>query len=83
MINVLFFGKFSDFVAVDEDWRMASEGIETVADVVAAVGRRNPQLHSQITAPQVTVALNQQVASVDAAVVDGDEIAFLPPVTGG
>ena len=29
------------------------------------------------------VAVNQQMAAMDAPVKDGDEIAFFPPVTGG
>jgi molybdopterin synthase sulfur carrier subunit len=29
------------------------------------------------------VAVNQQMVGLDAAVKDGDEVAFFPPVTGG
>ena len=31
----------------------------------------------------VRVAVNQEYASLDHPVADGDEIAFFPPVTGG
>ncbi|MGH8657609.1 MAG: molybdopterin converting factor subunit 1 [Gammaproteobacteria bacterium] len=31
----------------------------------------------------ILVAVNQRYAREDAAVADGDEVAFLPPVTGG
>lgn len=31
----------------------------------------------------VLVAVNQQYASMDSVIADGDEIAFFPPVTGG
>lgn len=34
-------------------------------------------------ADHVLVAVNQSYASLEAAVADGDEVAFFPPVTGG
>jgi molybdopterin synthase sulfur carrier subunit len=33
--------------------------------------------------PHVLVAVNQAYAGQDVEVVDGDEVAFFPPVTGG
>jgi molybdopterin synthase sulfur carrier subunit len=32
---------------------------------------------------KVLVAVNQEYVDLDAPVVDGDEVAFFPPVTGG
>ena len=37
----------------------------------------------EITAKNVKVALNQELIDGSVAVSDGDEVAFLPPVTGG
>lgn len=31
----------------------------------------------------VLVAINQEMATIDSIVQDGDEVAFFPPVTGG
>ncbi len=33
--------------------------------------------------PQVLLAVNHEYASPDTPVHDGDEVAFLPPITGG
>ena len=35
------------------------------------------------TAKNLRCAVNQDMAGPDAAIGDGDEIAFFPPVTGG
>lgn len=36
-----------------------------------------------VAATGVQVALNQAIVQDEAALADGDEVAFLPPVTGG
>ncbi|MFM2122766.1 MAG: hypothetical protein RLZZ589_1203 [Cyanobacteriota bacterium] len=33
--------------------------------------------------PDIRVAVNQQFASADALLQEGDELAFLPPISGG
>ena len=83
MIRVLFFGKFSEQVADPAAWNLDSGDVATVADIVARIARHDPPLHAQVTGPQVMVAVNQSVVGVETPVRDGDEVAFLPPVTGG
>lgn len=42
------------------------------------------QLNPQQPLPEaVLTAINQQYASLDSVVNEGDELAFFPPVTGG
>jgi molybdopterin synthase catalytic subunit len=53
----------------------------TVADVYAALRRTHPSLEPDRAA--VRAALNQEFADWSAAVGDGDEVAFIPPVSGG
>jgi molybdopterin synthase catalytic subunit len=53
----------------------------TVSDVYDAVKRLHPGLEADRNA--VRAALNQEFADWDAAVADGDEVAFIPPVSGG
>jgi molybdopterin converting factor subunit 1 len=37
----------------------------------------------RLTAERVRVAINGEFAAWDRALADGDEVAFLPPVSGG
>jgi molybdopterin synthase sulfur carrier subunit len=56
----------------------------SVADIAAALCRRGAPWTEVLGAHQrVMVAVNQEMASRDTRVRDGDEVAFFPPVTGG
>ena len=52
----------------------------TVSDLVEEFSVTYPKARS---VGQAIVAVNQEVASRDAVVSTSDEIAFLPPVSGG
>jgi molybdopterin synthase catalytic subunit len=53
----------------------------TLADVYEALRKRHPALEQDRGA--VRVALNQEFSDWTALVQDGDEVAFIPPVSGG
>lgn len=63
---------------------VASGADVTVADVLGAlVARGGAFAHELAPGRAVRVAVNHEVVTVGHAVRDGDEIALLPPVTGG
>ena len=53
----------------------------TVADVYDNMRRKHPALEADRAA--VRGAINQEFATWDAVVSQGDEVAFIPPVSGG
>jgi MoaE-MoaD fusion protein len=79
-IRVLFFGVLRDVVGVREDSLDVPEGgrLETVFEHYAS---RFPKLREM--AASTVLALNQQFSSPSAPLAEGDEVAFLPPVSGG
>lgn len=59
------------------DEAVESRGVKTVADVWARVSGDKP------FPAGIMVAVNMEYSGMDRRVSDGDEVAFLPPVTGG
>lgn len=82
MIKVLFFASLRERLRCDE-LSLTAVGIARVEDVLAALLREYPQWQELLMQPAPLAAVNGTLATRDAAVSDGDEIAFFPPVTGG
>ena len=83
MIKVLFFARIRDQVGCNE---LELELPETVSDVGAftdQLKQRGKAFSAALSDPNVLVAVNQEMASSQTTVEDGDEIAYFPPVTGG
>jgi len=81
MIDVRFFGKLGDIAS--QDMRLNHADVSTVRDILDYLATESSAIYSEVTGPQVLIAVNQQIVTADFAVNDGDEVAFLPPVTGG
>ena len=79
-IRVLFFGVIRDVVGLREDSLDLPAGgdLGTVFEHYAA---RFPRLRDM--ASSTVLALNQQFSSPAAPLAEGDEVALLPPVSGG
>jgi molybdopterin synthase sulfur carrier subunit len=80
MINVLFFARLKDQVGQTELSLGTDFAGKTVAELQQAlIAQGMIALHDD----SIRIALNQNFCAPDARVNDGDEIAFMPPVTGG
>jgi len=79
-IRVLFFGVIRDVTGLREDLLTLPAG-GSVASVFEHYAARFPRLRDM--ASSTVLALNQEFSTPTAAVAEGDEVAFLPPVSGG
>ena len=79
-VRVLFFGLAHDLTGFSQEDVEVSEG-ERLGDLRRRYEGRFPLLKRMGTA--ILAAINQEVAEPAAELHDGDEVAFLPPVSGG
>ena len=79
-VRVLFFGRLKEIVGRAEDEAELSDG-SRVEDLFARYGNRYPEF-ARFRA-SVVASVNQEFAEWRAPLASGDEVAFLPPVSGG
>ena len=84
MITVRFFSMVREALGVEELSVELSDSINSVASLKRALADQNGTIWDEtLHQPNLVHALNQRVVRIEAAVVDGDEVAFFPPMTGG
>lgn len=83
-LRVLYFASLRETLGVGSEELEVPEGIDSVADLrVWLAGRGGVWASALAEGRNVRVALNQRLCRADAALTDGAELAFFPPVTGG
>ena len=76
------------FASIRESMGKSGESVETSAITLAAlrdefIARGEPYADSLARGKTLRMAQNQVMADEASALIDGAEIAFFPPVTGG
>jgi molybdopterin converting factor subunit 1 len=79
-VKVLFFARLRELAGRSE-WTCEVADGARVRDIWSAASAAHPSLAPFQSA--VSCAINADFATSGAAVRDGDEVAFLPPVSGG
>ena len=79
-VTVLLFARLRELAGASELRRDVPDG-STALDVWNGMAAEIPALAGYTKA--ISVAVNEEYARLTASVRDGDEIAFLPPVSGG
>lgn len=81
-IRVLFFGRLADLVEQPNLSINLPEQI-SAADLYDQLGETNTKLLSRDQDKSLKVAVNQRLVHWGTVLSSGDEVAFMPPVTGG
>jgi molybdopterin converting factor subunit 1 len=79
-VKVLFFGRLRELLNKAEEHTEIAEGA-TLANLFEWYAGKYPQLANFRTS--LVASRNQEFAAWDTRLGTGDEIAFLPPVSGG
>jgi molybdopterin synthase catalytic subunit len=79
-VKVLFFGILKDLTGRSEDGIQVADDAQ-VGTVFDYYADRFPKVRAM--APSIVMARNHEFSPLNAVLSDGDEVAFLPPVSGG
>jgi molybdopterin synthase sulfur carrier subunit len=82
-IKVLYFAGLREALGCSGEAVEASADMATVGGLRACLAARGEPWSALATTKNLRAAVNQAMVGMDAAVRDGDEVAFFPPVTGG
>ena len=78
-LRIRFFARLRELAGVETEGLQVGPGT-TLAEVYDLLRARHEALPPR---ESVRAALNQEFAEWPAAVAEGDEVAFIPPVSGG
>tara|TARA_Y100001956_G_scaffold68662_1_gene71384 strand:+ start:4391 stop:4636 length:246 start_codon:yes stop_codon:yes gene_type:complete len=81
MIKVLFFAQTRELVGLDE--LEVESQFDTVEALRAHLCQKEGKWDLALEPGKLLAAVNQSIVPLEHALVDGDEVAFFPPVTGG
>jgi len=81
MAKLVFYGRFADFMGREQSIILDSE--KRLDALLEELGRNNEQFADAVRARAVKIAVNDSIASLSTIVTNADEIAVLPPFSGG
>ena len=81
-VTIKFFASLREKAGADSIDLDLADGIDRKG-LLSALASQQLQDPSFLTDSTVVIAINQEICKDDFQVSPGDEIAFLPPITGG
>jgi molybdopterin converting factor subunit 1 len=82
MVTLKYFASLRSIAGKEED-RLDIGNETTVQKLAETLATTTPQIGEMIQGKKILVSVNQDVATLDTVIHDGDEVAFLPPFSGG
>ena len=84
MADILYFARLAESLGMKSETIDLSAECNTVADLVGLLRTRGEPFASVLNGDTpVLIAVNQEMTELASEIVNTDEIAFFPPVTGG
>lgn len=84
--TILFFGKLQDIAGKPQLPAPATAIGHSVQTLLALISDERPELGAALSEDNIRVCINQELLAKganDRLISEGDEIAFLPPMSGG
>ena len=82
MITLKYFASLKSIAEKEED-QLDIENPITLDQLSDIISKTTPKMGELIREKKVLISVNQEMTSVDTIIHDGDEVAFLPPFSGG
>ncbi|MDC0068069.1 molybdopterin converting factor subunit 1 [Gammaproteobacteria bacterium] len=82
-VKIVLFANLREALGVDSV-ELQITGSSSVSALISQLAdQQSQEWFEMLTAENIRVAVNQDLINEDVDIVDGDEVAFFPPVTGG
>ena len=82
MISIKYFASLKSIAKKEED-SLDIENPISIDQLSDIISKTMPKMGAIIREKKVMISVNQEMASADTIIRDGDEVAFLPPFSGG
>lgn len=82
MITVKFFASLKEIAEKEEEQIEVHSSIsmDQLSDIIS---KTSPKMGAVLRENKIMISVNQEMADADTVIHDGDEVAFLPPFSGG
>ena len=82
MITVKFFASLK-IIAEKEEEQIEIQSSISMDQLSDIISKTSPKMGDIIRDNKIMISVNQEMADADTIIHDGDEVAFLPPFSGG
>ena len=82
MVSIKYFANLREIAGKESEEVTISEEMN-LEDFCQKLEKSQPQIIQMIRQKNIMVTINQEMVTLETIIKDGDEVAFLPPFSGG